>query len=83
MVDRCELLGESTRDVRTGINATAVYLETEQAKIVLSFTGRHHAGEIIDQMLAHRAQGAKKLVKVTPTARCGSRCLSPSTSGSG
>lgn len=63
-----QLLGESTRDVRTGINATAVYLETEQAKIVLFFTGRHHAGEIIDQMLAHRAQGAKKIIKVTDAA---------------
>lgn len=63
-----QLLGESTRDVRTGINATAVYLETEQARIVLFFTGRHHAGEIIDQMLAHRAQGAKKIVKVTDAA---------------
>jgi len=62
-------LGESVRDVRTGINATAVYLETEQAKVVLFFTGRHHAGEIIDQLLAHRAQGAgKKLVKVTDAA---------------
>lgn len=63
-----QLLGESTRDVRTGINATAVYLETEQARIVLFFTGRHHAGEIIDEMLAHRAQGAKKIVKVTDAA---------------
>jgi hypothetical protein len=64
-----QLMGESTRDVRTGINATGVYLETEHAKIVLFFTGRHHAGEIIDQMLAHRAQGAaRKLVKVTDAA---------------
>jgi hypothetical protein len=67
-----ELLGESTREVRTGINATAVYLETDQAKVVLFFTGRHHAGEIIDQLLAHRrtvAQAAeKKLVKVTDGA---------------
>lgn len=63
-----QLLGESSRDVRTGINATAVYLETERAKIVLFFTGRHHAGEIVDQMLAHRAQGASKIVKVTDAA---------------
>ncbi len=67
-----ELLGESTRDVRTGINATGVYLETDQATIVLFFTGRHHAGEIIDQLLAHRRLIArateKKLVKVTDAA---------------
>jgi hypothetical protein len=67
-----QLLGDSTRDVRTGINATAVYLETDQAKVVLFFTGRHHAGEIIDQLLARRRPVAqatdKKLVKVTDAA---------------
>jgi transposase len=67
-----ELLGESTGDVRTGINATAVYLETDHAKVVLFFTGRHHAGEIIDQLLAHRRSATrtteKKLVKVTDAA---------------
>jgi len=65
-------LGESTRDVRTGINATGVYLETGQGTVVLFFTGRHHAGEIIDQLLAHRRLVArateKKLVKVTDAA---------------
>jgi hypothetical protein len=67
-----QLLGESTRDIRTGINATAVYFETDQAKVVLFFTGRHHAGEIIDQLLVHRGSVAqateKKLVKVTDAA---------------
>lgn len=65
-------MGESTRDVRTAINATGVYLETDQARVVLFFTGRHHAGEIIDQLLHHRrtvAQAAgRKLVKVTDAA---------------
>ena len=65
-------LGESTRDVRTGINATGVYLETDQGTVVLFFTGRHHAGEIIDQLLAHRRLVArateKKLIKVTDAA---------------
>jgi len=65
-------LGEPTDEVRTGINATGVYLETEDAKVVLFFTGRHHAGEIIDQLLAHRRSAAqaseKKLVKVTDAA---------------
>jgi hypothetical protein len=67
-----QLLGESTRNVRTGINATAVYLETDQGRVVLFFTGRHHAGEIIDQLLAHRRSVAKatdkKLIKVTDAA---------------
>ena len=66
------LLGESVRNVRTGINATGVYLETDQGRVVLFFTGRHHAGEIIDQLLQHRrsvAQStANKLVKVTDAA---------------
>lgn len=65
-------LGESIRNVRTGINATAVYLETDQGCVVLFFTGRHHAGEIIDQLLAHRRSVAKatahKLIKVTDAA---------------
>jgi transposase len=67
-----QLLGESTRDVRTGINATGVYLETDQGTAVLFFTGRHHAGEIIDQLLAHRRPVARatenKLIKVTDAA---------------
>lgn len=66
-----EALGESTNDVRTGINATGVYLETEQGKVLLFFTGRHHAGEIIDQILKHRRterQNNAKLVKVSDAA---------------
>lgn len=66
-----EALGQSTNDVRTGINATGVYLETEQGKVLLFFTGRHHAGEIVDQILEHRhtAQDTgKKLVKVSDAA---------------
>ncbi|MFH0900557.1 MAG: transposase, partial [Pseudomonadota bacterium] len=62
------LMGESTKHVRTGINATGVYLETEGARIVLFFTGRHHAGEIIDRLLQHRRAGAKKLVSLTDAA---------------
>jgi len=66
-----EARGESTKDVRTGINATGVYLETEQGKVLLFFTGRHHAGEIVDQILAHRhaaQQNGEKLVKVSDAA---------------
>jgi hypothetical protein len=60
-------LGESTKDVRTGINATSVYLETPDGTVILFYTGRHHAGEIIDQLLVHR-QVEGKLVKVTDGA---------------
>jgi len=63
-----EALGKSTRDVRTGINATGVYLESEQGKVILFFTGRHHGGEIIDQLLQHRRDTARKLVKVSDAA---------------
>jgi hypothetical protein len=61
-------LGKSTRDVRTGINATGVYFESEQGKVVLFFTGRHHGGEIVDQLLQHRRGAADKLVKVSDAA---------------
>jgi len=66
-----QALGQSVSDVRTGINATGVYLETEQGKVLLFFTGRHHAGEVIDQLLEHRraAQHREdKLVKVSDAA---------------
>lgn len=64
-----ESLGESTKDVRTGINATGVYLEThDDAVIMLFYTGRHHAGEIIDQLLKHRRRSEPKLAKVTDGA---------------
>jgi transposase len=63
--------GESTNDVRTGINATGVYLDTEQGKVLLFFTGRHHAGEIIDRIMEHRRaarHNGQKLVKVSDAA---------------
>jgi hypothetical protein len=64
-----ETIGESTKDVRTGINATGVYLETQDdAVIILFYTGRHHAGEIIDQLLKHRRSAEPKLAKVTDGA---------------
>lgn len=66
-----EALGESTRDVRTAINATGVYLETEQGKVLLFFTGRHHAGEVVDRILKHRhaaQHNENKLVKVSDAA---------------
>jgi len=62
------LVGESTRDVRTGINTTGCYLETEEATVLLFFTGRHHAGEMVDRLLQHRRAGAQKLVSITDAA---------------
>ena len=63
-----EALGESTQHVRTGINATGFYIETEAAKVILFFTGRHHAGEMIDRLLERRRAGANKLVALTDAA---------------
>lgn len=63
------LVGESTKSVRTGINATGFYIETKEATVILFFTGRHHAGEMVDRLLAHRrASDNKKLVTVTDAA---------------
>jgi len=70
-ISALQALGESVSDVRTGINATGVYLETEQGTVLLFFTGRHHAGEIVDRILEHRSgaqQGGDKLVKVSDAA---------------
>jgi hypothetical protein len=65
-----ERIGESTRDVRKGINATGVLLETSSGTVVLYFTGRHHAGEVLDRLLARRvpSPGGAPLVKVTDGA---------------
>lgn len=64
-----ERVGESTNDVRTGINATGVYLVTQDGAVIkLFYTGRHHAGEIIDQLLAYRQRSQPKLAKVTDGA---------------
>jgi transposase len=61
-------LGESTKDVRTGINATGVYWETPDGPTLLFYTGRHHAGEIVDRLLRHRLLSRPKLVKCTDGA---------------
>ncbi len=62
-----EQLGESPKTVRTGINATGVLLETAEGTAVLFFTGRHHAGEVLDRLLARRKADGR-LVKVTDGA---------------
>ncbi len=63
-----ELVGESTKDVRTGINATGTYWETPNGPVILFYTGRHHAGEIVDQLFSRRESSAPRLVKVTDGA---------------
>jgi hypothetical protein len=63
-----ESLGKSTKDVRTGINATGLYWETSKGPVILFYTGRHHAGEIVDQVLRHRLLSSLKLVKCTDGA---------------
>jgi len=67
-IEALQSLGEPTRHVRTGINASCIYIETEQAKVVLFFTGRHHAGEIVGRILEHRRASAAKLVAVSDAA---------------
>jgi transposase len=63
-----KLAGESTQGVRTGINATGVFLETAGGTVVLFFTGRHHAGEVLDRLLKRRTPEGPRLVKVTDGA---------------
>lgn len=63
-----ERLGKSTKDVRTGINATGFYWETTEGPIILFYTGRHHAGEMVDELLRHRLLSSPKLVKSTDGA---------------
>ncbi len=60
--------GKSTKGVRTGINATGIYWDTPDGPVVLYYTGRHHAGEIIDQVLGRRLASRPKLVKCTDGA---------------
>jgi hypothetical protein len=61
-------LGEPTKDVRTGINATGLYWETPNGPVLLFYTGRHHAGEVVDRLLRHRRLSSPKLVKCTDGA---------------
>jgi len=63
-----ERLGESTKNVRTGINATGFYWETPAGPVILFYTGRHHAGEMVDQLLRRRQLSSPKLVKCTDGA---------------
>jgi hypothetical protein len=61
-------LGKPEGDVRTGINATGVRLDTPTGIVVLFATGLHHAGEIFNRLMKYRDAGAPKLVKTTDAA---------------
>jgi transposase len=61
-------VGESTKDVRTGINATGSYWETPEGPVVLYCTGRHHAGEIVDHVMRRHLLSSPKLAKCTDGA---------------
>ena len=61
-------LGKSTKGVRTGINATGIYWETPDGPVIVYYTGRHHAGEIIDRVLGRRLLSRPTLVKCTDGA---------------
>jgi transposase len=63
-----ERLGKSAKDVRTGINATGFYWETAEGPIILFYTGRHHAGEMVDELLRHRQLSNPRLIKSTDGA---------------
>ncbi len=54
--------------MRTGINATGLYWETPNGPVVLFYTRRHRAGEIVEQLLRHRLISSPKLVKCTDGA---------------
>lgn len=60
--------GLSEKDVRTGINTTCLVVETEAGRIILFYTGRHHAGEIVSVLMKRRSENAEKVVKVTDGA---------------
>jgi transposase len=66
--DAAKALGLSLDEIRTGINATCARLETPEGTVILFFTGRHHAGEMIEQLLKHRSVNSGKIVKITDGA---------------
>jgi transposase len=61
-------LGIPEDTIRTGINASGFYIETPAGVVLLYFTGRHHAAEILRELLRHRLPGSPKITKVTDGA---------------
>jgi len=60
--------GISEDSVRTGINASGFFIETPAATILLYYTGRHHAGEMLRELLKYRLPGSDNFIKVTDGA---------------
>lgn len=67
-LEQAKALGLSEDTIRTGINATCARIQTPESVAILFFTGRHHAGEIIDQILQSRSRDSDKIIKVTDGA---------------
>ena len=61
-------LGIPEDNVRTGINASGFYIVTPKGIVVLYFTGRHHATEILRRLIKHRLPGSPKVNKLTDGA---------------
>lgn len=60
--------GVDPKSVRSGINASALLMDTPEGLITLFFTGIHHAAEIFEKMLEKRNPEAEPLTKVTDHA---------------
>ncbi len=68
-VEVARALGLAPNSVRTGINATCARMEMDKAMVIMYFTGRHHAGEICDRILAKRLlPAADKVIKISDAA---------------
>jgi hypothetical protein len=60
--------GLSTKNIRTGINATCMHITTPEGTIDLYFSGLHHAGEIVDALLRSRTIEQDRVIKITDGA---------------
>ena len=67
-VEAAKALGLSPDSIRTGINATCARIDTLKGTVILFYTGRHHAGEIIDQLFQNREIQGTKIIKATDGA---------------
>jgi hypothetical protein len=67
-LEAAKKLGLPEEGVRTGINASGFYIKTPAGVIILYYTGRHHAAEILRRLLEHRLPGSPKVNKTTDGA---------------
>ncbi len=56
---------EESERKRTGIYTSGIISLVENLQIVLFFSGRQHAGENLDDVLAHRAKGLEKALQMS------------------